>query len=200
MEAVSGIILAGGQSKRLGGRNKALISVGGKTNLDRLVDLFQSMFAETILVTNDPVSYSERHLHIATDIFPLRSSLTGIHAGIFYADNPHVFVAACDLPFLKKAVVKKIISYRSTGAWAIIPETEGGLEPTCALYATKSLPLIETHLKRRSCRILPVFDKKRLFTIPKSVLLKIDPELISFSNINTPKDLAAAQKRYADQN
>ena len=194
MGSISGVILAGGRSKRLDGRNKALLSVGTETNLERLIELFRTIFAETILVTNDPAAYVAYDLQIATDLLPVRSSLTGIHAGLFYAANPYVFVAACDLPFLKKRVVEKIMSYRATGAWAIMPETKGGLEPTCALYATKSLPLIEHQLKRRDFKIRHVFENKLLFTIPKSVLQKIDSELISFFNINTPEDLETAQR------
>ena len=194
MGPISGVILAGGKSKRLAGRNKALLSVGEESNLARLVELFGTIFEETILVTNDPTAYVAYDLQIATDLLPVRSSLTGIHAGLFYAANPHVFVAACDLPFLKKRVVTKILSYRSTGAWAVMPETEGGLEPTCALYASKSLPMIERQIDHRDFKIRHVFDDKALFVIPKSVLKKIDPELISFFNINTPQDLETAQR------
>ena len=98
MGPISGVILAGGRSRRLAGRNKALLSVGAETNLARLIELFQTLFDETILVTNDPTAYVAYDLQIATDLLPVRSSLTGIHAGLFYAANPHVFVAACDLP------------------------------------------------------------------------------------------------------
>lgn len=75
--------MAGGLNSRYSGRNKAFIPVWGKRILDRLYEVFQEVFEEIILVTNDPLKYLEWDLTIVTDIFPYRSSLTGIHAGLF---------------------------------------------------------------------------------------------------------------------
>ncbi|MCD6184269.1 MAG: NTP transferase domain-containing protein, partial [Deltaproteobacteria bacterium] len=76
--------MAGGQNRRFGGRNKAFIDIGGRLVLDRLYSVFKSLFREIILVTNDPLRYLEWDLKIVTDLFPYRSSITGIHAGLFF--------------------------------------------------------------------------------------------------------------------
>ncbi|MEW6670841.1 MAG: molybdenum cofactor guanylyltransferase [Thermodesulfobacteriota bacterium] len=190
----SGVILAGGLSTRFSGQDKALISVGQRRILDRIYDVFIELFDEIFLVTNNPVRYLQWDLNIVSDIYPIRSSLTGIHAGLFYASNPYVFFAACDTPFVKKDLIEAIIDRIDPGFDAVIPETSAGLEPLCAVYAKRCLNRIEAHLLQGKLKIQLVFKENRIKKLPERILRQIDPELQSFFNINTPDDLAAAEK------
>ncbi|HAY39257.1 MAG TPA: molybdenum cofactor guanylyltransferase, partial [Desulfobacteraceae bacterium] len=97
----TGVILAGGKNSRFSGKNKALVRIGGKRILDRIYEVFTILFDKIILVTNDPLQYMEWDFDIVTDIFPIRSSLTGIHTGLFYITTPYAFFVACDIPFIK---------------------------------------------------------------------------------------------------
>jgi molybdopterin-guanine dinucleotide biosynthesis protein A len=190
---VSGIILAGGENKRFGGREKAFITIQGRFILDHIYDLFRELFDEIILVTNKPAAFCRWDLNIVTDLFALRSSLTGIHAGLFYASQPHVFVTACDTPFLRKALVKNLLDSLTPELDIVIPHTEAGFEPLCALYSQKCLAFIEQQLLRRQLKIEPLFQKVCLKEIREPVLRDCDPELRSFFNINTPEDLTRAE-------
>ena len=189
----SGVILAGGLNTRFSGRDKALISIGRKRILDRIYEVFIQLFDEIILVSNNPVRYLEWDFNIVSDLYPLRSSLTGIHAGLFYASNPHVFFTACDTPFIKKELIEAIIERIEPGYDAIIPETSAGMEPLCAVYATSCLKKIEQHLDGRKLKIQLVFKNNRIKKIPEKILLESDPELCSFININSPEDLEKAE-------
>ena len=189
----SGVILAGGLNTRFSGQDKALISVGRRRILDRIYEVFIQLFDEIFLVTNSPVRYLEWDLNIVSDLYPVRSSLTGIHAGLFYASNPHVFFAACDTPFLKKELIGVIIDRIEPGCDAIIPEISVGLEPLCAVYAKQCLKRIEQHLAQEKLKIQWVFKKNRIKKIPERILRERDPELISFININSPEDLEKAE-------
>ena len=102
----TGIILSGGLNTRFDGVNKALAPVGGRRIIDWLLEVFSGIFDETILVTNHPEQFLQYDLTIVTDVFEQRSSLTGIHTGLFYARNPHAFFSACDTPFLKKELIE----------------------------------------------------------------------------------------------
>ncbi len=195
----SGIILAGGLNKRFGGKNKAFIHCGGKRILDRVYDVLQTLFDEIILVTNDPIPYLEWDLKIVADLFPFRSSLTGIHAGLFYATNPFAFVTACDTPFLKKALVQKILDETDPKADLTIPETKAGLEPLCAVYSKKTLNKIEPYLIQEKVKIIRVFGTKRVKKIPENLLRQADPDLVSFFNINAPDDLKEAEEIAANE-
>lgn len=170
-----------------------MIPVGGKRILDRIYEVFSQVFDEIFLVSNHPVRYLEWNLNIVTDLFPLRSSLTGIHTGLFYATTSYAFVTACDSPFLKKELIEAIVDRIEPGYDAIIPELSVGLEPLCAVYARKCLNRIEDHLAREKLKIQMVFKKNRIKTIPEKILREVDPDLVSFININSAEDLEKAE-------
>ncbi len=185
----SGVILAGGMSTRFSGRNKAMIQIAGERILDRIYSVYSELFTEIILVTNTPTEYLDWDLTVVTDLFPVRSSLTGIHAGMFYASRPYVFVCACDAPFIRKEIVQLVVSKTGPGADAVMPETQNGLESLCATYAVSQLSNVETHVRQEKFKIQRIFRKSRIRSIPEALVRQADPEGVSFININTPEDL-----------
>lgn len=190
----SGVILAGGENKRFSGQNKAFIDVCGTPVLDRIYRLFAELFDEIILVTKDPGKYLHFNMQIVTDFFNIPSSLTGIHAGLFYSSHPFAFFTACDTPFLKKELIQTILAAIDPQFDAVIPETSKGMEPLCAAYSKKSLSIIEHHLLQDKLKIMRIFKKRRIKRISERILREIDPDLESFFNINTPDDLIRAER------
>jgi molybdopterin-guanine dinucleotide biosynthesis protein A len=191
----TGVILAGGRNSRFSGNNKALIQVAGKRILDRIYEVYTNLFDDILLVTNDPLQYMSWDFDIVTDIFPFRSALTGLHAGLFYITTPYAFFAACDIPFLKKEVVEILLDGLEPGIDIVLPETSKGVEPLCAIYSKRCFKPIEENLLIKSYKIRHIFQKVRVKKIPENILRTVDPDLVSFSNINTPEDLAKAEKR-----
>lgn len=195
----SGVILAGGRSSRFNGANKAFFDLGGRPMIDPVVRLFGQMFAEVLIVTNDPVDYLGYDLYLFTDLFARKSSLTGIHTGLFYARTPYIFVAACDTPFIRRGVVELVLSGIEPGVAAVMPETPAGKEPLFAVYAKEALPVVEHHIREKKFKIQRVFQKLRVRKIPPEKVLEIDPALESFFNVNTPADLEKARARMENQ-
>ena len=193
----TGVILSGGLSTRFNGQNKAFIRVGGKRILDRLYTIFSELFNEIILVTNDPMQFVEWDLTIVSDIFPVRSSLTGIHAGLFYMKHQFAFFSACDTPFLEKGLVEVLLENIDRKKDIIMPETSAGMEPLCAIYSKRCLNTAENHIKQNKFKIQRALSNHRLKKIPETVLRAKDPELTSFFNINTLEDLAKAEEMAA---
>ena len=191
----SGVILAGGLSTRFDGANKAFFDLGGRRVIEPVISVFQCIFNEILLVTNDPLKYLPWDLNLVTDLFDLKSSLTGIHAGLFYAANPYIFVAACDTPFIRKSVVELVLSEIEPGVAAVMPETPSGTEPLFAAYSTDALPVVERHVRQRKFKIQRVFQNLGIKKIPAARVMAIDPELETFFNINTAEDLAFARAR-----
>ncbi len=194
----SGIILSGGLNTRMGGKNKALLSLGGQTILDRLYNTFQGLFDEVLLVTKDPVQYLSWDFMIVSDLFPLPSSLTGIHAGLFHASATHAFITACDTPFLRPELIKALLDELEPKWDVIMPVTEQGNQPLCAIYSKRCIKPIERQLKNGDPKILNFFPKIKVKEIPEAELRSADPHLISFFNINTPEDLTASEQMLAD--
>lgn len=190
----SGIILSGGLSTRMGGQNKAFLSVGGEKILDRLYNRFVDVFEEILLVTNDPLEYLPWDVNIVTDLFSLRSSLTGIHAGLFHCSSPHAFVTACDTPFLERSLITTLLEEIEPKWDVIIPVTEEGHQPLCAIYSKRCLKAIEHQLKAQEPKISKLFPMVRVKEVPEATLRMADPEMFSFLNINRPEDLVACEK------
>jgi molybdenum cofactor guanylyltransferase len=208
---VTGVILAGGLSVRFNRKNKALVTVGDENILDHVLHVFEELFTEIILVTNTPLLYAAWDVSIATDIYPVRSPLSGIYSGLLYATTPHIFVAACDAPFLQKELVRTVLDNIDSRADIFLPSSAKGLEPLCAVYSKKCLSHIErvllkqlekdssagyTELRilKKSLKVTSFFEQVRVKTIDEAQLRAKDPDLISFFNVNTPDDLAMALK------
>ena len=146
----SGIILAGGRNSRLNGRNKAFIQIGGKPIFERLYALYLELFEEIIVVSNDPIEYLKWDVQIVSDLFSYRSSLTGLHAGLFTLQNPFAFICACDTPFLKIELVKIILAQIDQHSQVVVPKTSAGFyEPLCAVYAKTCVGPIEAQLTQK---------------------------------------------------
>ena len=190
----TGVILSGGLAKRFDGREKALLRIGQERIIDRIYTIFKDLFEDIILVTNTPLQFTEWDVNIVTDLFDIRSSLTGIHAGLFYASHPYVFFSACDAPFLKKEVVETVLDGIDEHIDIVMPETSAGREPLCAAYSRRCLNIAEQHLRQQKLKIQLAFRKCRIKTISEKKLRQKDPDLISFFNINTPQDLERARE------
>ena len=194
----TGVILAGGRNSRFSGKNKALIPVAGKRILDRIYEVFTNLFDNILLVTNDPLQYISWDFDIVTDIFPIRSALTGLHTGLFYITTPYAFFASCDIPFLKKELVEILLDGIEPEIDIVIPETSKGVEPLCAIYSKRCLKPMEEKLLIKSFKIQHIFQRLRVKKVPENILRTVDSDLASFSNINTPDDLAKAEERFSN--
>ncbi len=193
-DTCSGIILAGGLNTRFAGQPKALANVGGQRIIDYLVPLFQSVFHDVILVTNTPEDFLEWDALIVGDLFELRSSLTGIHTGLFYMRRPFGFFTACDTPFLNRQVIETILARIDPDVDVVMPQTRKGLEPLCAAYSKRCLEPVENALRLGKCKIQRALRKRRTRLVSEKALRPHDPQLLSFFNINTPQDLEHAAK------
>ncbi|MCP3922570.1 MAG: molybdenum cofactor guanylyltransferase [Desulfobacterales bacterium] len=194
MYQCTGVILAGGENKRLPGIHKGFIEVSGVRIIDHILTLFNKLFDEIIIVTNTPHLYTDVDAIVVSDIIKVRSSLAGIHAGLFYSSNPNIFVSACDTPFLSEDLVVKVLKSMDPSKTVIVPEVKLGLEPLCAVYSKKCISHIERNIKEGRLSIRSFFTKNRTKKIPESVLRKEDKDLRSFFNINTEEDLKTARE------
>ncbi len=198
-QTFTGIILAGGESKRLNNVEKSNLLVGDKRIIERMMTVFEKLFSEIILVSNHPTTYLEWDAIVVKDIYTKRSSLTGIHSGLFYTKTDHAFIAACDTPFLKMDLIKAIVQHVDSCVDVVIPRTKVGIEPLCAVYSRRCFQSVQTALEQNNLKIRNLFNKLNVKEVPETVLRKMDPGLLSFFNINTPEDLEKAN-RIVNQN
>jgi molybdopterin-guanine dinucleotide biosynthesis protein A len=188
---VTGVIQAGGRSTRMGGAPKALIAVGGRRIVDRVLDVMRAVSDDVLLVTNTPDLYAGLGLPMVPDVFPDHGSLGGIYSGILAAGGDVAFTVACDMPFLLPEVAR-LVTGRAQEADVVIPQVGGQLETLHACYSKACLGPIEARLRARQLKIVGFFQDVRVITIPSEAVAQFrDPEVV-FMNVNTPEDLARA--------
>jgi molybdopterin-guanine dinucleotide biosynthesis protein A len=190
----SAVILSGGLNSRMAGRNKAFLEVGGELILDRLLAGLGPHFEEILLVTRQPDLYGSFPVRVIEDIYPDRSSLTGIHAALVNARSAYIFVVPCDTPFLKPAVVRLLMGALAPQWDVVVPMLEDHYEPLCAIYSKRCVPLIEAMLERGDYKIIDLYERMRVKVLSADRVRAADPELRSFFNVNTPDALSASQK------
>jgi molybdopterin-guanine dinucleotide biosynthesis protein A len=192
------VILAGGLSTRMAGRNKAFLDVGGQSILDRLLKSLQSCFSEIVLVTRQPELYSRYPVRIVEDLYSYRSSLTGIHAGLVHAKAPYAFVVPCDTPFLQPALIRLMLQQIEPFLDIVVPYYDNYFQPLCSIYSKRCLKAIESQLDRQDYKIIHIYDRMRTKKVPFRKLKQVDPNMLSFYNINTPADYEACRNLIPD--
>lgn len=191
-EAVTPVILAGGAGTRLGGVNKALVEVGGRRVIDRLLDALRPLGAEIVIVNNDGSLAGLPGTRVVTDVEPGAGALMGLYSGLRAVSTPLATVTACDMPFVSTAVLRVLIAL-APGYDAVVPLVDERPEPLHAVYRTSCLPAIEAALAAGRKRLIAFFDAVRVRYVPQAALREWDPDGRSFLNINRPDDLAAAR-------
>lgn len=183
---VTGVILAGGQSSRMGS-NKALLPYRGGRFIEAIHRQMCELFGEVLLVTNRPEQYSFLPCRTVPDLYPGLGALAGLHSGLIHSTSEHIFAVACDMPYLNSALIRRLAARRE-GCDVVIPESEAGLEPLHALYGKACLGPMEEALENNRKRIISFFPEVRVSTLPRREVALLDPDFASFSNINTPGD------------
>jgi molybdopterin-guanine dinucleotide biosynthesis protein A len=190
---MTGIILAGGENSRMG-ENKAFVVMDGERLIDRTLRIFRSLFRETIIVTNSPLDYLDCDAAIVTDIYPGKKALGGVYTGLFYAADPHAFVAACDMPCLNPGFIAWMME-QAPAYDIVVPESPEGLEPLHAIYAKTCLPHMKRRITQDQLKITGFYKSLKCLTINYSIPTSFDPGNRMFVNVNTPDDLARLQAR-----
>jgi molybdopterin-guanine dinucleotide biosynthesis protein A len=184
---VSGIILAGGKSSRYG-KNKAFAKVKGIPLIERVVGVFETIFKEIIISSNNPEEYEHLGHPIAKDIVKGLGPLGGIFTALNKISTPYCFVAACDMPSLNEGLIRHMLSFR--GQFDIIaPKMGWKIEALHALYSMTCLPHIKNLIKSGQYQVVRIFPKVSVRYVEEEEIRRYDPELKSFMNINSPQDI-----------
>lgn len=186
---VTGIILAGGKNSRMG-TNKAFLKIDQNRLIDKTLEIYRRLFAEIIIVTNDPLSYLDfTDAALVTDIYKGKGPLGGIYTGLVYAKNPFVFVSACDMPFLNRDFIQYLMD--QTGRHdVIVPELPEGYQPLHAIYSLNCLPSIKRLLLMDKLKITGFYRDMRVLAIGTEQIQPFNPDGRLFHNLNTPEDFA----------
>lgn len=209
---ITGIVLGGGHSRRLGmSQSKLLVHIGGKLVLARIADTLKMVCDELVLVVRPdqeddvPDLGIALNMHVVTDTQPYQGPLAGIHAGLDASHTPLSFVVAGDHPFVSRNLVNAMAAAATVDGIenpsAVIPRTEGSIHPLHAMYPREHWAPYFSHAMsegetspRRAIKkaIENEYPPVTIFT--DDDLEKADPRRISLHDIDTPENLTAARK------
>ena len=190
---VTGVLLAGGKSRRMG-EDKRNLLVGEQTLLERGLDVLRSIFHEVLVVIAQDSPPLDINARVVRDLVSDCGSLGGVYTGLKQATTPHIFAVACDMPFLDQTVITQFTSRRAT-ADIVMARLAARLHPMHALYGKGCLTVMRQMILARQLKIqeLVAHRSLRVQYITEADLFTIDPSWRSFHNVNTPEDLVAAR-------
>ena len=198
MVKVTGVVQAGGRSTRMGGEPKALIELGGRRLIERVVSVVREVVDDVLVVTNTPDLFRFLGLPMVPDVFVDGGSLGGIYSGLAAASGEAVFTVACDMPFLCAPVARLVVD-RADEADVVVPRAGDQLQTLHAVYGKRCLPAMEARLRAGRLKITGFFDDVRVLEVAEAEVARhADPALV-FMNVNTPEELARARVLTTDE-
>jgi molybdopterin-guanine dinucleotide biosynthesis protein A len=187
------VIQAGGESRRMG-QDKGLLTFMGQPLVARAMERLAPIADEAIVTTNRPQDYAFLGVPLFTDRIPGRGALGGLYTALSAARYPYVAVVACDMPFVNPrllAAQRDLLA--RTQSDIVIPHLEGGIEPFHAVYRRQiCLPPIEEALAADKWRADAWFHRVKVYLMRGDEIVKYDPALLSFWNVNTPEEIEEA--------
>ncbi len=182
---VTGVILVGGKSRRMG-TDKAFLEIDGTPLFERVLGMLGLTFAETILIGDHADRFARYGLPIYPDIYP-GSALGGLYTGLAHARSSHIFVSACDVPFASGSVARHLASLRE-GFDAVVPKSADGYEPLFAVYSKNCLEPMRRFLEKGGVCIFDLFPDLHVRYVQIEELTGLDGGEETFVNVNTPEE------------
>jgi len=195
---MTGLLLAGGKSRRMG-RDKRFLELGGRTLLQRSLSVLEGLFDEVIVSVAETFPDLEGlRAKVVVDLFPDCATMGGLYSGLSGATHPRVFAAACDMPFLADSVIRRMADL-GRDADVVMVRLANGLQPMHAMYSKACLPHLERMLHAKNLRVQDLVSVSDLsvMILSEEDVRETDPQLLSFLNVNQPADLEFARKLLA---
>jgi molybdopterin-guanine dinucleotide biosynthesis protein A len=207
-EWATGIILAGGQSRRMG-VDKAFVVLEGQRLIERVMGVLQQVCGETIIVSSDTRPYAALGARVVVDTIRGFGAIAGLHAGLQTMGTDLGVAVAVDMPFLNGPLLRAMVD--AAAGWdAVIPALgrrvaradaarvrakDLGIHPLHAVYRRSCLPAIRAAIDRDDRRLNTFLPTVRVRYFAADELRRFDPGLRSLVNLNTPEDLRRLERR-----
>lgn len=191
MNDLTGVILAGGKSRRMG-RDKAWLPVDGQALFERVLAVMAELFPQ-LLIAGDRPDLARPGLPAVADLYP-GSALGGLYTGLLQAPTPYIFATACDIPHPDPAIIRTLCALRQ-GNDLVVIRTAQGLEPLFAVYGKNCLEPMRQLLDAGNFRIYDFYHQVRVRYVGEEELPANWRRALC--NINTPQDYAALKEASA---
>lgn len=191
-DSTAGAILAGGNARRFGGRDKARLVIEGRSIIDRQVELLRTVTDDVFVVGHDPERFSDLGLPVFPDRIRGAGALGGILTALESTKADRVLVLACDMPFLVAGVLRALVALANSGDGAWVRTTRGP-EPLVACYRQSALPHIRDAIESGHLKAAELNQRLALKALSEDDLARFGPVELLLANLNTPEDYARVQ-------
>jgi molybdopterin-guanine dinucleotide biosynthesis protein A len=198
MAGAAAVILVGGKSSRMG-RAKALLPFDNEPLIAHVVRRLKSWFPEIIVVAAPDQELPELSAVLVRDEIAYQGPVSGIYHGLKAATKDVCFVTSCDAPFLNFELIDHLLEQISDYD-VVVPFWQERFQPLHAIYRTSVVPLLKEQLERGELRPIFLYDKVRTRKIQEAEIRRLDPEGLSFLNMNSPADYDAALQLWRERN
>lgn len=193
------IVLCGGGASRFGGE-KALAEVGGRAVIHRVIRAVGPLVGRVVAVTaaETPDLRLPAEIAVVADRYPGTGPLGGICTGLLQVPAAPALVVGCDMPFLNADLLRLLLDL-ADGFDAVVPRLGSGhLEPLHAVYSPACLPKLEGHLAGGRLALWRVLRELHTRCVEEEEYGRLDPEGLSFFNLNSSPDVERADRIAAD--
>lgn len=193
---LTGVILAGGQSRRMGGNNKAFLSFSNETLVQRQIRMMKQICSELILVTNEPKAFLPSlrdSVRIITDFIPGNGPLSGMHAAFTLSKYSDLWVVGCDMPFISTQAAQLLwMRKKHLKCDGVIPFINHKFHPLHGIYDKSCSPMISELLDLEEFRLQNLLHRIRFDTVHETYFSEQGIHLNFVTNVNTPEDYKEA--------
>ena len=192
---LSGFVLAGGKSTRMG-QDKAAVTLNGRTLLEHALAALREVCRDVAILGKYDLYGALAPVY--EDIFPGCGPLGGIHAALSNSQTQYNLIIGVDTPFLAPGLLA-YLAQRATATGAVVttPEIDDYQQPLCTVYSLDFLDIAEHALRVGNYKIVPLFPRERTLVIKETELKRFAFPADMFDNLNTPEDLARARRRFS---
>lgn len=189
---LSGVVLAGGENRRMGGIHKALLSIGGEAMIQRQIRTLSAICSEIVVVTNDAERFAPvvgTSVRIVPDVYRGKGPLAGMHAAMTAVRNEYVWVVGCDMPFLCAEAADRMLTRLQYNILdAVIPRLNDKLHPLHGVYSTSCAKEAANLLEAGTYRVMELFGRIRWEPFFDSEFTALGIDLKFAVNTNTPEE------------
>ncbi|MBT4060790.1 MAG: molybdenum cofactor guanylyltransferase [Lentimicrobiaceae bacterium] len=183
--AVTGIVLAGGASRRMG-RDKGFVSYKGKTLIEYSIENIKCVCDSIIISSNKVSKYNNFNYPIIKDITDPIGPIGGIYSCLLASKTTDNLIISCDIPELYPATLDFLLSNKQDYEIVVPQHDDGHFEPLAGYYSKKIIPVLEKAITNKNYKLMDLFKQVGF----KSIKISEMPHGSSqFKNVNTLEDL-----------
>jgi len=192
-QAVTGIVMAGGKSRRMGA-DKGLVLFNGEPLILYAIRLLQP-FCTKVLISTNNADYSKFGCTLVNDLVPGLGPISGISSALKQSVTEINLVISCDMPLMSPVVINKILEYSGQFKYVVPVDESGRPEPLCALYTRSSLSQIEHQMVTKQYKLALLFNDESTKLISPGEFGSEYNEAW-FTNVNSPRDLRNQESQF----